>query len=223
MCNLYSMTRATQAIGDLFRVPRNRLMQFDPLPAIFPGHAAPVVRRAEDGEREMASMSWGFVLVQPGKAPRRVTNTRDDKVSSRFWRTSLEQRRCLVPATSFCEPNDGRGPGERATWHWFALVGDEPRPLFAFAGLWQRWRGPIKKDGPNVELDVYSFMTTEPNGATASINHERSPVLLATDEARDTWLTGSTAEALALARPIDGTWLRIVRAGLEKADAIAPL
>lgn len=54
-------------------------------------------------------------------------------------------------ATSFCEPHDDRKP---ATWHWFALKGDEPRPLFAFAGLWQRWRGPIKKDRPNVDIDV---------------------------------------------------------------------
>ena len=32
-------------------------------------------------------MSWGFVLPQPGRAPRRVTNVRDDKArASGFWR-----------------------------------------------------------------------------------------------------------------------------------------
>ena len=40
------------------------------------------------GARELVTMSWGFVLPQPGKAPRRVTNTRDDKVQSSFWRGS---------------------------------------------------------------------------------------------------------------------------------------
>ena len=160
-----------------------------------------MVRRADDGERELVQMSWGFVLLQDGKAPRRVTNTRDDKMNSRFWRPSIEKRRCLVPATAFCEPNDGRKP---ATWHWFALKGDEPRPLFAFAGIWRRWKGPIKKDGPNVDIDVYSFMTTEPNSATSSINHERSPLLLTTDEARDIWLDGAPAEAAAIVRPISG-------------------
>ena len=30
----------------------------------------------------------------------------------------------------------------------------------------------------NVEIDVYSFMTTAPNALTDSINHERMPVLL---------------------------------------------
>jgi putative SOS response-associated peptidase YedK len=110
--------------------------------------------------RELVTMSWGFVLLREGYAPKRVTNTRDDKLASRFWRKSFEERRCLVPATAFCEPHDGRKP---ATWHWFALKGNEPRPSFAFAGVWQRWKGPVKKDGTNVEIDVYSFMTTVPN------------------------------------------------------------
>lgn len=215
MCNLYSLTKSTTAIASLFRVPHNRAQQVDPLPAIFPGWSAPVIRQAADGERELLAMSWGFVLLQEGKAPRRVTNTRDDKMQSRFWRNSFEQRRCLVPATSFCEPHDGRKP---ATWHWFALKGDEPRPPFAFAGIWQRWKGPIKKGGENVELDVYSFMTTEPNSATSSINHERSPVLLTTDEQRDAWLLGTPAEAAALVRPIAGNSLAIVQEGFEKKD-----
>ena len=124
-----------------------------------------------------------------------------------------------MPATSFCEPDDGRPAGAKATWHWFALKGDEPRPLFAFAGLWQRYRGPVKKDGPPVVLDVYSFMTTVPNSATASINHERSPVLLTTDEERDAWLMGTPDEARELIRPIDGDRLRIVQAGPEKNDS----
>ena len=106
MCNHYSMTRSVEAIRRLFRIPHNRApATLEPLAAIFPGHMAPVVRRASDGERELSMLSWGFVLPQNGKAPRRVTNVRDDKVlTSRFWRDSFEKRRCLVPASSFCEP-----------------------------------------------------------------------------------------------------------------------
>jgi hypothetical protein len=62
------------------------------------------------------------VLPQPGKAPRRVTNVRDDKAMTGFWRESLEKRRCLVPASAFCEPD---GHVKPATWNWFALKGDE--------------------------------------------------------------------------------------------------
>ncbi len=220
MCNLYSMTRAPEAVLRLFRVGHNRAANIEPKDAIFPGHVAPVVRVAADGERELTTMSWGFVLPQPGKVSRRVTNVRDDKIrSSSFWRESFETRRCLVPASSFCEPNDGRAPGERATWHWFALQGDEPRPLFAFAGIWRRWKGPLNKEGPIVELDTYSFMTTTPNALVATINHERMPVLLTTDETREIWLNGTPDDAFALAREHPPEAMRIVQAGLAKMDA----
>ncbi|MGE3914482.1 MAG: SOS response-associated peptidase [Hyphomicrobiaceae bacterium] len=218
MCNLYSMTRAREALLRLFRVGDNRAAAFEPKDAIFPGQAAPVVRMAADGERELAAMSWGFVLPQAGKAPRRVTNFRDDKTRlSPFWRESFERRRCLVPVTSFAEPRQVTP----ATWHWFALAGEEARPLFAFGGIWRRHRGPIRKDGPPVELDVFAFMTTTPNALVATINHERMPVILASDEARATWLSGSPDEAFALAREHPPEGMRIVQAGLDKQDLLA--
>src|SRR5688572_5362817 len=118
MCNLYSLNKRRDAVARFFRVSYNRAANFAPLDAIFPGHTAPVVRVTTDGERELVPMGWGFVLPQDGKATRRVTNVRDDRImASRFWRGSFEERRCLVPATSFCEPN---GDVKPCTWHWFA-------------------------------------------------------------------------------------------------------
>ena len=143
MCNLYSMTRAREAVLRLFKVPDNRAEQFDSLTAIFPGYKAPVVRKAEDGVRELSLMNWGFVLLQPGRAPKRVTNTRDDKVHTSFWKPSIEQRRCLVPVSSYCEPN-GQSP---CTWHWFALNGEHQRPLFAFPDL-AHLQGPDQERRP---------------------------------------------------------------------------
>lgn len=161
-------------------------------------------------------MSWGFVLLQNGKAPRRVTNVRDDKVlTSRFWRDSFEQRRCLVPASSFCEPFSDVKP---ATWHWFR--GDEPRPLFAFPGIWKQWRGPLKKDGPNVDVEVYAFMTTEPNSLVSTINHKRMPVLLTDEGEFETWLTGKPEEAFGLVRTFGPEWMQIVQSGMEKQDRV---
>jgi putative SOS response-associated peptidase YedK len=108
----------------------NRAAAYEPQNAIFPGYQAPVVRKAADGERELAVLNWGM-LLQKDRAPRRVTNVRDDKIlESKFWRPSFEQRRCLVPASSYCEPK-GEKP---ATWHWFSVNGDDARPPFAFPG-----------------------------------------------------------------------------------------
>jgi len=159
------------------------------------------------------------VLLQSGRAPRRVSNVRDDKIlTSAFWRGSFEQRRCLVPATSFCEPN---GEVKPATWHWFGLSGSEPRPLFAFPGIWRRYQGPVRKDGPRLELEVFAFLTTTPNALVATVNHERMPVLLTSAEDFEAWLGGAPDAALALAREYPPGQMRIVQEGLTKQDLLA--
>jgi putative SOS response-associated peptidase YedK len=91
MCNLYSMTTNHEAIIRLFEVSHNRASTIDPQSAIFPGGNAPVARRAEDGERELLSLSYGFVLLLKDKAPKRVTNFRDDKLKSSFWSASFRE------------------------------------------------------------------------------------------------------------------------------------
>jgi putative SOS response-associated peptidase YedK len=217
MCNLYSLTASREAMIRLFRISGNRAAATSPKVAIFPGHEAPVVRIASDGERELKQMSWGFVLPQASKAPRRVTNTRDDKArTSSFWRDSFQYRRCLVPVTCFAEPREVTP----ATWHWFALSGGDLRPLFAFAGLWRRHVGPIKKDGPSADLEVYSFMTTTPNALVGTINHERMPVLLSTEREFETWMQGTPDEAFALIREYPPDQMRMVQSGYKKRDLL---
>ena len=220
MCNLYSLNKQRDMVARFFRVSHNRAASYEPLSAIFPGHTAAVVRASAEGELELVPMSCGFVLPQAGKVARRVTNVRDDKIlESRFWRSSFEERRCLVPATSFCEPN---GDVKPATWHWFAINnGNDPRPLFAFPGIWRRYVGSLKKDGPSVDLQTYAFLTTTPNSLVATINHERMPVLLTTQSDCDTWLRGSASEALELAREYPPGRMRIVLEGFGKEDRLA--
>jgi putative SOS response-associated peptidase YedK len=210
MCNLYSIKTKRADLARKFALSDNRMAAFDELSAIFPGHDAPVIKRTEDGARELLLRSWGFVLLREGYAPKRVTNARDDKVRTKFWKESFEKRRCLVPATAFCEPDEGRP----ARWHWFALKGDDP--LFAFPGLYRPWKGPVRKGGPNVDIEVFAFLTTLPNALTVTINQERSPVLL-TDEAQfAAWLTGTPEEAFALLQVSDPEQMHIVQSGFER-------
>ena len=205
-------------LAHFLRVPHNRSAAFEPASAIFPGHIAPVVRPSVDGELEIVLVSWGFVLPQNGRAPRRVTNVRDDKIlESRFWRGSFEERRCLLPASSFCEPN---GDVKPVTCHWFALHGKDDRPLFAFPGIWRRYQGPVRKDGPKVDLEVDAFLTTTPNKLVATINHERMPVLLAREEEFDAWLNGAPHVPFALAQEYPPGQMRIVQEGLNKQDRL---
>jgi putative SOS response-associated peptidase YedK len=60
MCNLYSMTRAQDAMRKLFGVKNDRTGNLPSLPGIFPDQLAPVDCNARDGERSLEIMRWGF-------------------------------------------------------------------------------------------------------------------------------------------------------------------
>ena len=164
-------------------------------------------------------MHWGFLMPQTGKSgqpimPKAVNNARDDKVrSSSFWRSSFEERRCLIPASSFCEAK-GLKP---ATYYWFALKGEEDRPPFAFAGLWRGFRGQYR--GELVEIETHTMLTTTPNAVVKPIHSDRMPVILDPGD-YETWLAGSADEAERLLRPFPAERMHIVRQGEEeKADS----
>lgn len=129
MCNLYSQTRNVDAIRRLFRVADNRA-RVDPQPAIFPAWTAPVIRKAADGERELVPMSWAWCLSQPMAGLGAASRTYATTMKSSFWKPSFEARRCLVPASSYCEPDTGKP----VKCHWFAVNGEHDRELFAFPG-----------------------------------------------------------------------------------------
>jgi len=100
VCNLYSLNKKRDALPASSASHTTVAQPLNHCRRSFQGHVAPVIRQSSDGDREIVLMSWGFVLLQKERAPRRVTNVRDDKImESRFWRGSFEERRCLVPAT----------------------------------------------------------------------------------------------------------------------------
>lgn len=221
MCNLYSNITNIEAMRRLFEVSPNldRLGNQPPLPAIFPRYDAPVVRLTNERERELTRMHWGFLMPQVSKRtgqpiqPKAINNARDDKILvSPFWRSSFEERRCLVPATSFCEAK-GRAP---ATYYWFAMKGDEPRPPFAFAGLWRTFRGNYRDE--LVEIDTHTIVTTTPNDLVRPIHPDRMPVILGPAD-YDRWLHGSPREAQELLRSFPADAMHITRSGEdEKSD-----
>jgi putative SOS response-associated peptidase YedK len=215
MCNLYSLTKGQAAIRDLFAVRHDRSGNLPLFPGIFPDQLAPIVRRGAEGERELVPARWGMPgPPQFGGQP--VTNIRN--FASPHWRGWLGARnRCVVPATSFCEYADTK---PRKTPIWFALA--EDRPLFAFAGLWTRWRGARGPKSAPVEgeHELYGILTTAANAVVAPIHPKAMPVILTTPAEIDLWLEGDTAAALGLQRPLPDEALAIVAKG-EKEDGLA--
>ena len=216
MCNLFASTMPQDAMRSLFAVAPedDHLGNFAPLRAIFPRHDAPMVRRGENGARELVMAHWGFVLPQTSRRtgepimPKAVNNARDDKLmASGFWRSSFEERRCLIPGSSFCEAK-GRAP---AVQHWFAVLDDvgDPAP-FAFAGIWRRWRG-LYKDEPR-EMEVVSMVTTGPNEVVRPVHPERMPAILPAGDYAP-WLEARPSEALSLLRPYPADRMAVIGFG----------
>lgn len=161
---------------------------------------------------------WGmpspvFVLKGRNSDPG-VTNVRN--TSSPHWRRWLGvESRCVVPFTSFSEP-EPRPDGSRPP-AWFAF--DESRPLAFFAGIWAgSWKSVRKvKEGETVN-DLFAFLTCDPNREVGAIHPKAMPVILRTPEEVDRWLTAPASEALKLQRPLPDGSLQIVARG-EKEDA----
>ena len=134
MCNLYSMTKGQQAIREFTRAMEDKTGNLPSLPGIFPDYPAPIVRKTAEG-REMAMVRWGMpsskkalmdaaskradklrakgqevdftelLRMEPDKGTTNIRNT----VSS-HWRPWLgSENRCVVPFTSFCEPDQAGG------------------------------------------------------------------------------------------------------------------
>lgn len=183
MCNLYRMRRSSDEIARLFSVAA------DPgancAAEVYPGYPGLVVANGS-----ARAMNWGFPLVLRGRRgqtlkPKPVTNARDDKLMTPFWRDSFVRRRCLIPVTAWAEPEGYAG---RMTRTWYALPDQE---TFAVAGLWRaspEWG------------ETYAMVMVDANDQMAEV-HDRMPTLLAVaDWAR--WLEGSPQDAFALVR----TW-----------------
>jgi len=191
------------------------------LPPDFPEHPehtwpksqAPVLLQTERG-REMASLRWGVRVEVRGTSKlltKYVTNARDDKLSGFTWRFLAAERRCLVPATAYFEPDGPEGQ------KWEVRFSLPQRPNFFFAGLWDT--------DPDRVTRSFTIVTTGPNALAAKI-HDRMPLVL-DDAGAAAWLGHRPLpadELRALCRPYpDEQMMNVVLPPPERAIRKADL
>ncbi len=183
MCNLYRLKGGTAEIASLFQATPSPGANYGE--EVYPGYPGLVIA---DGWAR--TMTWGFPLALTGKQgqklkPKTVTNAREDKLHTGFWRSSFETRRCLIPASAWAEAVGEKGHMTRT---WYALPGGEP---FAIGGLWR----------PTVEWShAYSMVMVNSSAGMVDV-HDRMPVILRPED-WEIWVNGAPAEAFDLCQ----TW-----------------
>jgi putative SOS response-associated peptidase YedK len=164
---------------------------------IAPSQPVAVVRQ-DGGVRRLALLRWGLVphWQKPADKPKAFINARAESADTRpVFRDAFRRRRCLVPATGFYEWR-AAAPGQPKTPFVFRLPDGG---VFAFAGLWDEWRGP---DGE--PLQTCTILTTDANEEVQPV-HARMPVILPPDDFGQ-WLDPQAAPAAVkpLLRPYPG-------------------
>jgi putative SOS response-associated peptidase YedK len=226
MCGRFTQQRTWAELVRLYKITEaapapNGLARYN----IAPTQDIAVVYADAAGSRRLAPMRWGLVpsWSKDARGGARMINARAETVLERpAFRNAMRRRRCLIPADGFYEWQ-ARAAAPKQPYR-ITLQGERP---FAFAGLWERWKGA--PDGR--PLTSCTIITTAPNPLLAPI-HDRMPVIL--DEAdHPAWLdcaATSAADATALLRPYPPEQMRarpvgriVNRAGNDDPACIAPV
>ena len=182
----------------------------NPVPNMAPRYnAAPtdslaVVRfNPQTRTRALDLLRWGLVPLWAKDlafGPKCINARSETVATNQIFRDAFERRRCLIPADGFYEWQKQGGK----TTQPFAIV-PEKGGIFAFAGLWERWKNP--EDGSI--LRSFAIVTGLPNALCRPI-HERMPVILPQAD-WPLWLGEAEAspdQLLALLRPYPAERMR---------------
>ena len=199
MCGRYASVLPAELLARIFSAAPP-VAALAPRWNVAPGQEAPVVRREpRSGARRLDPLAWGLVPHWAGdpRQGRRPINARAETAATLpMFRDAFARRRCLVPADAFYEwqrpaeaPAAARIPG-RIPW---AIARADGAP-FAFAGLWEGWRGP---DGTVIRS--FAILTTAANAALRPV-HARMPAII---EPADwpVWLGETSGDAAGLLHP----------------------
>jgi putative SOS response-associated peptidase YedK len=201
MCGRFTLRTPLTVLSQQFLFELGDRPQVDWPPArenICPTQDVAVVRQAAaGGPRALAMLHWGLIpsWAKDKKIASSMINARCETVAEKpAFRAALARRRCLILADGFYE---WKKEGKQKLP--FLFQAQDGRP-FAFAGLWERWRGCLPDgqpaDNSMPPLESCTIITTAANDLCRPV-HERMPVIL--DPADyDRWLDPAITDAQRL-------------------------
>jgi putative SOS response-associated peptidase YedK len=188
MCGRYTLRTPLTVLSQQFLFDLDAALGSEPPPRprynIAPTQEILAVRAKAGGGRELARLHWGLVpsWSKDAKMAASLINARSETAAEKpVFRSAFARRRCLILADGFFE---WKKVGKEKRPYWYRRRDEQP---FAFAGLWESWRGPAGSEGPPLESGT--ILTTTANELCSEL-HERMPVIL--DEVDyDRWLDPS--------------------------------
>ncbi|HEY6351330.1 MAG TPA: SOS response-associated peptidase [Candidatus Angelobacter sp.] len=199
MCGRYRLSRDGKQVVEDFAVegevewsPRYNIAPTDPVLTVRQDPKNPV--------RHCTLMRWGLIPFwarDRSIALKTINGMSETAAGKPAFRQAMQTQRCLIPADGFYEWLR-TGPKEKQPYN-FGMADDS---LFAFAGLWDRWKD--RADDRGNPILSCTILTTRPNTLVAEV-HNRMPAILRRQD-YDLWLDpGITdpAKVVDLLAPFD--------------------
>jgi putative SOS response-associated peptidase YedK len=201
MCGRYRLSRRKQLVEEYFDTASDE-PEWSPRYNIAPTQPVLVIRQnPKEPRRELSLMRWELISswAKDSSISAQMINARSETAATKpAFRDPLTSRRCLIPADGFYE---WQRRGKTKQPYCFEVNRGK---LFAFAGLWDRWKDPSGQ-----WIKSCSILTTTPNAVTSAI-HDRMPVIL--DRADyDLWLDPGMTNVEAVSEMLKPYDARIMR------------
>lgn len=205
MCARYRSVRDAAKLKTFFKASRHEPLP-ELKPEVFPGLAAPFIRRPKEWdsgdeevpEREVVVGLFGLLphWAKDTRLTKSTYNARSETVATKpsfrdAWRTV---KHCIIPAEAFYEP-DGRSGKHIPT----RISRADERPL-GIAGIWSWWRPPGGE-----EVHSFSMLTINADDHPVMCNYhrpddEKRMIVLLREDDFDAWLDAPAERSMDFMR-----------------------
>jgi putative SOS response-associated peptidase YedK len=210
MCGRYRLTAKERYLRDHFGIEDD--LEWAPRYNIAPSQPVLSVRQSPtEPRRSFHLVRWGLIpfwakdATMAFKTINAISETAAEKPA---FRDPIRKSRCLLPADGFYEwqgpPAQQGGSKTKSSPKQPYNIGLADGSVFAFAGLWDRWRSPSGEI-----LETCTVLTTDANALVRDV-HNRMPVILRPED-YELWLDpGVTdpARVVDLLKPLDARLMK---------------